>query len=133
MLRPPSSHAHRPLVRSSLGREIGRAAIAVLALAGLFATAFGIAADWRLSSLSNPAQTAAKTPPGDDNLSSGSMIFVPDVGDECRQSEIDNATWRVRSIGTVPCHEALAPKFRGHSASPTRIDVIRDSFRKAPH
>ena len=67
---------------------------------------------------------------GDDELATGSIIFVPILGNNCRKKLIDNATWRIRDSGPVDCRTALA---RGTNAnefgwSTSRVDVIRNGF-----
>jgi hypothetical protein len=66
----------------------------------------------------------------DDELATGSIIFVPILGNNCRKKLIDNATWRIRDSGPVDCRIALA---RGANAnesgwSTSRVDVIRNGF-----
>jgi hypothetical protein len=67
---------------------------------------------------------------GDDELATGSVIFVPVLGNNCRKKLIDNATWRIRDSGPVDCRAALA---RGANAnesgwSTSRVDIIRNGF-----
>ena len=129
-----------PAVRVARGRgsahrpDIVRAALATCALVALLAVAIGFGSEWRLSALTQIFQAGALPPPADNPLTTGAMVFVPDVGDDCRQNEIDNATWQVREIGIVSCREALSDQRRGRagsgSSSSRRIDIIRDSFRK---
>jgi hypothetical protein len=111
--------------------EIARGIVAGCALAGLFAAAFAIGSNWQapretLLAGSAPAQS-------DDDLTTGSIVFVPDFGSTCRQNLIDNRTWEVRDNGTMPCHEALAaaPHRRSAGTGATRLDIIRESFRKS--
>jgi len=67
----------------------------------------------------------------DDELRTGSILFVPVFGTRCRQRLIDNATWRIRDGDEVDCRTALArhnlPKPIWSSA---RVDVVRDGFRR---
>jgi hypothetical protein len=107
--------------------------IAATALVGVFLAALGLGTGWRTPALDKIV--LAKAPPSqtdDDDLTTGSIVFVPDTGDRCRQNEIDNATWRVREIGTVSCPDALNGRSPGRAgAGPvTRLDIIRESFRK---
>ena len=44
----------------------------------------------------------------DDDLATGSIIFVPILGNTCRKRLIDNATWQIRDYGPVDCRAALA-------------------------
>jgi hypothetical protein len=43
----------------------------------------------------------------DDDLTTGSIVFVPIRGNRCRSRLIDNATWRIRDNGYVDCRAAL--------------------------
>jgi hypothetical protein len=66
----------------------------------------------------------------DDELATGSIIFVPVLGNTCRKKLIDNATWHIRDSGPVDCRVALA---RGANAnesgwSTSRVDIIRNGF-----
>jgi hypothetical protein len=55
------------------------------------------------------------------------------LGNTCRQNLIDNRTGEVRENGSMPCNEALATaaQRRAGSTGATRLDIIRDSFRKS--
>jgi hypothetical protein len=67
-----------------------------------------------------------------DGMATGSIVFVPLLGNRCRQSTIDNATWRIEFKGIVDCHAALygqrADNLGGFTAA--RLDVVREGFRK---
>jgi len=66
----------------------------------------------------------------DDDLATGSIIFVPVLGNTCRKKLIDNATWYIRDIGPVDCREALARGAHGNQLgwSASRVDIIRNGF-----
>jgi hypothetical protein len=66
----------------------------------------------------------------DDDLATGSIIFVPILGNTCRKKLIDNATWEIRDNGLVDCRAALAQNAHGHKLgwSASRVDVIRHGF-----
>jgi hypothetical protein len=69
--------------------------------------------------------------PGDD-LTTGSIVFVPILGDHCRTALIDNTTWRIRDNGVTDCRTALSrsagtPPLRWSTA---RVDVIRHGFAR---
>ena len=66
----------------------------------------------------------------DDDLATGSIIFVPILGNTCRKKLIDNATWQIRDDGLVDCRTALAPGAHGnqHGWSASRVDIIRNGF-----
>jgi hypothetical protein len=67
-----------------------------------------------------------------DDLTTGSIVFVPTHGERCRNSLIDNATWRIRDNGVVDCRAALSQN--AHIGrlrwSTARVDVIRHGFTK---
>jgi hypothetical protein len=66
----------------------------------------------------------------DDDLATGSVIFVPILGNSCRKKLIDNATWYIRDIGPVDCREALARGALGNQLgwSASRVDMVRNGF-----
>ena len=68
----------------------------------------------------------------DDDLTTGSIIFVPILGNTCRKKLIDNATWQIRDNGLVDCRAALARGAHGNQLgwSASRVDVIRHGFYK---
>ena len=117
-------------------RRIGdmpRAVTAVTALAWLFVAAYIIGTGWQTPSMRETAFARPAAPTIDDELTTGSIVFVPVLGNTCRQNLIDNRTWQVREVGTVPCNEALAASAqrRPGAAPATRFDIIRESFRKS--
>jgi hypothetical protein len=128
---PPSRS--QTSAKSLRRRELLRATAAGFILVGIFAVALDLGAHWQMPSLGKIVHANAARPQAEDDLTTGSIVYVPDFGDKCRQSEIDNATWQVRQIGTVSCHEALAGRPPSHSETRprTRIDIIRESFRRS--
>lgn len=130
MAQPSSWPGRRSAARATLSRDGARIAAVIVALAGVFAVAIGIGSEWRLSSAPDTFRPSAQVPQGNDTLTRGSIVYMPDVGEDCRQKEIDNATWRVRDIGVVPCQQALTATGGSPGARGSRIDVIRESFRK---
>jgi hypothetical protein len=84
----------------------------------------------RISSISTRQATATR--PAGENLSTGSILFVPRLGSECRIRQIDNATWRIWEQGVADCASVLNepkgdPAAQGWSTA--RVDVIREGFR----
>lgn len=67
---------------------------------------------------------------GDDDLATGSIIFVPVMGNTCRKKLIDNTTWLIRDEGPVDCRAALARGAHGNQLgwSASRVDIIRNGF-----
>jgi hypothetical protein len=70
-----------------------------------------------------PAQT-------EDEFATGSIIFVPFAGNNCRKKLIDNATWRISDGGPIDCRTALAQGANGNESgfSTSRVDIIRNGF-----
>lgn len=68
----------------------------------------------------------------EDDLATGSIIFVPVLGNTCRKKLIDNATWRIRDDGLVDCRAAFAQGAHGNQLGwpATRVDIIRHGFYK---
>lgn len=66
----------------------------------------------------------------DDELATGSIIFVPILGNTCRKKLIDNATWQIRDHGLVDCRAALTQNVHGRQLgwSASRVDIIRHGF-----
>jgi hypothetical protein len=106
--------------------DIVRAVIVGATIAGLFAAAFGIGAGSHAPSREPPAARKGGT-----SMTTGAIIFVPEHGDACRQSVIDNRTGEIVSQAAVSCKEVLAASARGGGGG-SRIDIIRDSFRGSP-
>lgn len=75
---------------------------------------------------------AAAGPASDDDLTTGSIIFLPAIGNICRNHLIDNATWQIRDNGVVDCKSALARSASGRRVgwSAARVDVIRSGFSR---
>jgi hypothetical protein len=109
-----------------LRRDIGHAltaCVTVLALVGLF----GLVRNNIQPTIRNNAALEGQ----DDDLRTGSILFVPIYGNRCRQKLIDNATWRIWDVGPIDCDEAMARSAaRTHAWSAARVDVVRDGFRK---
>lgn len=67
----------------------------------------------------------------DDNLTTGSILFVPTEGNVCRRRFIDNRTWALRDAGHVICDEAVSwnsgVQAQSYSAA-SRLDAIRYGF-----
>jgi hypothetical protein len=114
------------------GSELSRAVVASCALVGVFMAAYAIGASLQGSSMREAAFARTQPYTSDDDLTTGSIVFVPVLGNTCRQNTIDNRTWQVREVGTMHCTEAFAgtPNRRTVTSGPTRLDIIRESFRK---
>jgi len=80
------------------------------------------------------AQSSSKpaSAPSDDEVYTGSILYVPDEGKVCRQLLFDNRTGRVQDNGLVDCEHAY---YRGTGDmtkqwSTARALVISESFRQ---
>jgi hypothetical protein len=80
------------------------------------------------------ARALADTPkaPQDEEIYTGSILFMPPSGDTCRQYLFDNISGRLSDNGMVDCmraayHPASAPPKKW---SAERVHVIRDGFRE---
>ena len=65
-------------------------------------------------------------------LGSGSVLFVPEYGNNCRRRWLDNQTGVLRDGGEVQCDEAVGwnatPPTRGQIVE-RRMDAIRNGFQ----
>jgi hypothetical protein len=111
-------------------RDGERALLALLCLVCAIAFAIFVQPETthRTASAANPAPQAT---PSDEEIYTGSIVFVPIDGNECQQNLIDNLTGRIWDNGIKPCETALA---RGGTVprawSAARIDAVRGGFRK---
>jgi hypothetical protein len=112
---------------SAAGRFAGEFRRAILACGFGIAVCAGaiVLASW------TRVTVTSRSPPGEADLSTGSLLFVSPTGDRCLQRTIDNNTWLIRNNGSVDCEEALAKAARsGDSRVPgSRLDLIREGFR----
>jgi hypothetical protein len=70
--------------------------------------------------------------PSDHALRTGSILFIPQSGNRCKQRLIDNYTWFIRDNGFINCDELVyrgggEPITRDYNSSP-RLNAIRDAF-----
>ena len=122
----PTDGKSRGRTRRSQSRD-HRRALAICLLFGAVAF-FGLGTVIRNSPPGGTIAAATGAQRNDD-LTTGSIVFVPIYGNNCRTLLIDNATWRIRDNGMVDCDTALAqnaPDRIGWSAS--RLDVVRQGF-----
>jgi hypothetical protein len=113
-------------------------AIGVVLAAGLFA-----ASGYVIQQQRGPAAVKAfmKTGPGnakvasasggDDEIYTGSILYIPDEGANCRQILFDNRNGRFTDNGYVDCQSAEAQSGIGSPKqwSAARVRVISDGFR----
>jgi hypothetical protein len=121
--------APRPSAAKRLAGEFKRAVLACgFALA--FCLVGIVIANWMQASAGTRSNASSEAA-----LSTGSMLVVSTTGDLCRQSIIDNRTWRIRPNGLVDCDEALA-KIANSGTDPrslgSRLQLIRQGFTGKP-
>ena len=125
-MRP--THTIPALKPSAAGRFAGEFRRAILACGFGIAVCAGaiVLASWTRVTVTSPSP-----PPGEADLSTGSLLVVSPTGNRCLQRTIDNNTWLIRNNGSVDCDEALAKAARsGDSRAPgSRLDLIREGFR----
>lgn len=113
-MRRPKQRLKRQNSRSERARRI-TAVVAVLALlaAGLFA-----ARDVKIQLTSaKPVPT-----PSDDEIYTGSILFVPDDGKVCRRVLFDNRSGQLSDGGLVDCQSAY---YRSPNAPPAQMSIAR--------
>lgn len=135
-------HVRKPAPRrmSREGRQTLAAGLFLLGFLGLAATfggsmltASGPGLTFRWSGNSGLSGSGIQSGmrESDDDLRTGSILFLPEQGNVCRKRIIDNATWRIRDAGAVICDEAVSwnANSAGNRISPiARIEAIRDGF-----
>jgi hypothetical protein len=116
--------APRPQARSTAGwfvRDLRRA----LLVCGLAISACALA----VYLASDP--TVFRTPaPSGPSFSTGSLLLVAPVGNLCQERTIDNETWRIRGGAVVDCSVALARSENPDQRPGSRVDIIREGFRR---
>ncbi len=129
-MRP--THTIPALKPSAAGRFAGEFRRAILACGFGLAVCVGavVLASWTRVTVSS----ASRPPPGEADLSTGSLLFVSPTGDRCQQRTIDNNTWLIRNKGWVDCDAALAKAKSGaDSRTPgSRLELIRQGFSGKP-
>jgi hypothetical protein len=65
-----------------------------------------------------------------DSIRTGSILVTSADGNTCEYREIDNSTWRIRSVGRVACDDAVKRQAErnGNYTPQTRLEAIRDGF-----
>ena len=140
MARPQDRRKDRSKGRSkrrikvgARGAERSRQMTMLVGIAGMLAIGLFVGAEFEFGrlppgrSLAEPAAT-----PSDDEIYTGSILYMPEQGSICRQFLFDNRTGRVQDNGLVDCEQAA---YRGMSEaakqwSTARALVISESFRQ---
>jgi hypothetical protein len=117
--------------RPFTSREGWRAFVACLCIAPVLALATQLSSTSLQSIFKGTREGAAQRRVSDDELKTGSILFVPAYGERCRRMMIDNATWFIADDGYVDCKIAMSQStVRITSQSSVRLGAIRDSFLK---
>src|ERR1700689_3724363 len=95
--------ARRSKVRPR-GRERSRQMVVVAAIGGVLAT--GLFATREIQIPRSPA-VATIAPSDDDEIYTGSILYMPYDGKICRQVLFDNRTGRLNDNGLVDCERAI--------------------------
>jgi hypothetical protein len=113
-MRRPKQRTKRRSGRSERRRRIAAiAAVLAVLTAGLFA-----ARETKIElSATKPVAT-----PSDDEIYTGSILFVPDDGKVCRRFLFDNRNGRLSYGGLVDCESAY---YRSPNAPPAQMSVAR--------
>jgi hypothetical protein len=107
-------------------------AVAALLAGGLFVAGRHILARPPVTAGAPTAKTAAlANAAGDDDIYTGSILYMPEQGRSCRQLLFDNQTGRFSDNGYVDCvnaayHSPREPKLW----SAARARVISNGFRR---
>jgi hypothetical protein len=72
---------------------------------------------------------AAAVAPSDDEIYTGSILYMPYDGSICRQILFDNHTGRMRDNGNVDCERAAYHSASEKLLSLSRAQVISSGFR----
>jgi hypothetical protein len=130
--------------RRSAGEGMGQTAVvisigAILVVTGLFATGEYVTTQRREPTLAVTAPGAA-VPGGtaaagmaavDAVIYKGSILFMPEFGNTCRQLFFNNRTGRLNDNGNVNCLAALAEAgFEQPQQPSATLRVISDGFRQ---
>jgi hypothetical protein len=145
MKRPVRRPKTRTRTRSRDGARQSVVVIAIGAViaAGLFATGKYVAARQQTPPLimtmaAAKAKTAARdgtsvatTASSDDEIYTGSILYMPDEGQICHQLFFDNLTGRLSDNGYVDCQRAIYGNLSGTpmQMSAARVRVISTGFR----
>jgi hypothetical protein len=113
-MRRPKQRTKKRNGRSERTRRIA----AVVAVMGLLTVGLFAATETKIElSSAKPAAT-----PSDDEIYTGSILFVPDDGKVCRRFLFDNRTGRLSYSGLVDCESAY---YRSPGTPPAQMSVAR--------
>ena len=109
-------------------RRDARQSIVVAAIAGVLAVGLVAGRDYVFTK----QRTAVAAMPGDEEIYTGSILFMPEEGPVCRQLLFDNQTGRFSDNGLVDCLSASYQTAGGTTKRwpSVRVRVISDGFRQ---
>ena len=127
---PVDGKSKRRTRRGSQSRDSRRAVAICLLFGAIVLVGLGTVIRNSPSGGTRIAETASAK--GNDDLATGSIVFVPLFGNNCRTRLIDNATWRIRDNGVVDCNAALSLSTHDRRIgwSAARLDVVRQGFSR---
>lgn len=122
------NHVVSPSKKSRTGAsERWRQAAVIAAIAGL---SLGLFAAREIKVVQSP--TNSPIMPSDDEIYTGSILFVPRDEKICRQFLFDNRTGRLTNNGLVDCERAYQRDLSGRAMrwSAERAKVVSEGFRR---
>jgi len=115
--------------RSRASGGSGQAVIAVAAIAATLALA-ALATDQYGTAAKRQAAVRTAAASNDDDLYTGSILYMPDTSNVCHQWLFDNQNGQFTDNGTVNCERAAYHGLDGpKSWSAARMKVISTGFR----
>ena len=117
----------RPAKTRSRGRSGSRQAFIALAFGACLGLG-ALAIDYCVTAQRQAA--VALLPSDDDEIYTGSILYMPDMGNVCRQLLFDNQNGQFTDNGYVDCARAAYRIDGPKRWSAARVRVISDGFRK---
>jgi hypothetical protein len=125
MNRRPRQRKARPQKRDAVRQTLAVIAVGALLGGSLFATGEYIAARQKAAAAAAAVATAS-----DDEIYTGSILYMPDEGRTCRQLLFNNRSGRLSDNGYVDCvNAAYRSPSESKQWSVARVRVISNNFR----
>lgn len=103
---------------------------AVMGLVALATQGYVVASKSRpRADTAEPVPVAAATSRAEDEVYTGSILYMPNDGRHCHQLLFDNQTGRLSDNGTVDCASVAYRGIEGPQHGSARIRVIATGFR----
>jgi hypothetical protein len=118
-----------PAVKTrSRSRDFARPAIVVITMAALLGLGFMTTQQMITASRHMVARASMS---GDDDVYTGSILYMPDRGNACRQILFNNRNGQLTDKGYVDCQTAFSHSTDSEPKqwSAARVRVISDGFR----